>query len=113
MQGTVRSYDPATGAGSVFLDDGSVCEFSPAVFAASGLRLLRPGQRVTLRCRTGGTVSALTLATFPLPGESAEPGLPPAAGSTPAPGVEAGTAQGPCPGPGHRVRPEPGTGTAG
>ena len=49
MQGTVRQFDPATGSGSVFLDDGTVCPFGPEVFAASGLRLLRRGQRVAIR----------------------------------------------------------------
>ena len=76
VQATVRSYDPLTGAGSVFLDDGSVLPFSPDVFAASGLRLLRPGQRVVLRC-AGGRVTALTLVSFPLPP------LPPGATSAP------------------------------
>ena len=33
-----------------------------------GLRLLRAGQRVAIRCDPGGTVVSLTLATFPLPG---------------------------------------------
>ncbi len=67
MQGTVREFDAASGSGSVFLDDGSVREFGPEVFAASGLRLLRRGQRVTLRCRADGAITALTLATLPLP----------------------------------------------
>jgi hypothetical protein len=69
LQGTVRSYDPVTQAGSVFLDDGTVREFSGSAFAASGLRLLRPGQRVALRWRPGGEITALSLITFPLPGE--------------------------------------------
>jgi hypothetical protein len=72
MQGTVREFDPGTGSGSVFLDDGSVCPFGPEVFAASGLRLLRRGQRVAIRRGPAGTVTALALATFPLPAE--EPG---------------------------------------
>ncbi len=67
MQGTVREFDAGTGAGSVFLDDGSVCPFGPEVFAASGLRLLRRGQRVAIRCGAAGTISALALATFLLP----------------------------------------------
>jgi cold shock CspA family protein len=67
MQGTVRSFDPSDGSGSVFLDDGSVCEFGPDVFAASGLRLLRRGQRVTIRRGSSGAITALTLVTFPLP----------------------------------------------
>ena len=73
MQGTVRGFDPASGSGSVFLDDGTVCDFGPAVFAASGLRLLRRGQRVAIRRGPSGAITALALATLPLPGESPAP----------------------------------------
>jgi cold shock CspA family protein len=69
MQATVRDFDPASGAGSVFLDNGTVCQFGPGVFAASGLRLLRRGQRVGVRLGPAGDIAALTLATFPLPPE--------------------------------------------
>ena len=68
MQATVRSFDPAAGSGSVFLDDGTVVAFGSAAFAGSGLRLLRPGQRVAIRCVPGGAFTGLTLATFPLAG---------------------------------------------
>lgn len=77
MQGTVRSFDPSAGAGSLFLDDGTVLEFGADAFAVSGLRLLRPGQRVRLRRGPDGAVAAVTLATFPLPdgaGEGRAPG---------------------------------------
>ena len=73
MQATVRGYDPATRSGSVFLDDGTVVEFGPAALAGSGLRLLRPGQRVTLGRDAGGAIVALTLATFPLPRGAPQP----------------------------------------
>ena len=66
MQATVRSFDPVAGSGSVFLDDGTVVAFGPAAFAGSGLRLLRPGQRVTIGRDPGGAITGLTLATFPL-----------------------------------------------
>ena len=69
MQATVREFDPASGSGSVFLDDGNVCPFGPEVFAASGLRLLRRGQRVAVRRAPTGAITALNLATLPLPGE--------------------------------------------
>jgi hypothetical protein len=65
MQATVRSFDPATRSGSVFLDDGTVASFGPAAFAGSGLRLLRPGQRVAIGCDPGGAIVSLTLATLP------------------------------------------------
>jgi cold shock CspA family protein len=74
MQATVRSFDPAAGSGSVFLDDGTVVGFGPAAFAASGLRLLRPGQRVTIGCDSGGVITGLTLVTFPLACPGARPG---------------------------------------
>ena len=48
MQASVHEFDPATAAGSVLLDDGRRLLFSPEAFAQSRLRLLRPGQRVTI-----------------------------------------------------------------
>ena len=74
MQATVRSFDPAAGSGSVFLDDGTVIGFGPAVFAGSRLRLLRPGQRVTIGCDAGGVITGLTLASFPLAGAAGRDG---------------------------------------
>jgi len=81
MQATVRSFDPAAGSGSVFLDDGTVAGFGPAAFAGSGLRLLRPGQRVTIRRGLGGTIARLTLATFPLADAGGQDAPPGAAGN--------------------------------
>jgi cold shock CspA family protein len=74
MQATVREFDPASGAGSVFLDDGTVCPFGAEVFAASGLRLLRRGQRVGVRRGPSGAIIALALATLSLPPEEPGPG---------------------------------------
>ncbi|HEV3291334.1 MAG TPA: hypothetical protein VG123_20325 [Streptosporangiaceae bacterium] len=68
MQATVRGFDPATRSGTVFLDDGTVVPFGPGVFAASGLRLLRRGQRVAIGCDAAGAIVSLALATFPLKG---------------------------------------------
>jgi 2-phospho-L-lactate/phosphoenolpyruvate guanylyltransferase len=48
VQATVHEFDAATGAGSVLLDDGVRLPFSGAAFEGSGLRLLRPGQRLTV-----------------------------------------------------------------
>jgi cold shock CspA family protein len=73
MQATVREFDPASGAGSVFLDDGTVCPFAAEVFTASGLRLLRRGQRVVVRRGPAGVITALALATLPLPPEESGP----------------------------------------
>ena len=56
-QGSVHTFDPGTGGGSVLLDDGVEVPFPPEAFAVSGLRLLRPGQRVSLeRDPDGGVV---------------------------------------------------------
>jgi cold shock CspA family protein len=61
MQGTVASFDENTGAGSVVLDDGTTVPFPADAFAASGLRLLRPGQRVGLVHNPSGRVELVTL----------------------------------------------------
>jgi cold shock CspA family protein len=62
-QGTVRDFDPATSTGSLFLDDGTVLEFGADAFAAGGLRLLRPGQRVRFTTGDGGAITSVTLLT--------------------------------------------------
>lgn len=49
MQATIREFSSATGAGSVLLDDGTVLPFDHHAFDASGLRVLRFGQRVSVR----------------------------------------------------------------
>ena len=73
MQATVREFDATDGSGSVFFDDGTVGGFGPEVFAASGLRLLRRGQRVAIRREPAGMITALTLATLPLPAQQPGP----------------------------------------
>jgi 2-phospho-L-lactate/phosphoenolpyruvate guanylyltransferase len=67
MQGTVRSFDPETRGGTVLLDDGTELPYDAAAFDAGGLRLARIGQRVALRADARGRITALTLATLPLP----------------------------------------------
>jgi 2-phospho-L-lactate guanylyltransferase len=67
MQATVRTFDPETRTGDVLLDDGRALDFPAAAFDASGLRLLRLGQRVRLETDADGNVLRLTLATFPFP----------------------------------------------
>lgn len=61
MQATVATYDAATGSGTLLLDDGSELPYPAEAFAASGLRLLRIGQRVTLEAAPDGTVVRLFL----------------------------------------------------
>jgi len=48
MQATVSFFDPETWTGAVLLDDGVEVPFPADAIASSGLRLLRPGQRVRL-----------------------------------------------------------------
>jgi hypothetical protein len=48
VQATVYSFDPATGGGSVVTDDGEVLPFGGKTFDESPLRMLRPGQRLTV-----------------------------------------------------------------
>lgn len=48
MQATVHRFDPQTGAGAVVTDTGEVIPFGPEALAGSGLRHLRPGQRLTV-----------------------------------------------------------------
>jgi cold shock CspA family protein len=56
VQATVASFDPETGSGTVLTDDGRRVPFDPAAFAAGGLRLLRPGQRVKMDIADGRVV---------------------------------------------------------
>lgn len=62
----MRTFDPATRSGSVFLDNGTEIPFDAAAFDAGPLRLLRSGQRVNL-VMDGDDVTYVTLSTFPVP----------------------------------------------
>lgn len=48
LQGTVSRFDPDTRGGLVLLDDGTELGFDAAALTGTGVRLLRPGQRVRL-----------------------------------------------------------------
>ena len=62
MQATVSSFDATTHSGAVLLDDGVELLFGPEAIAGSGLRLLRPGQRVRLETSgDGDTLQVLAL----------------------------------------------------
>jgi 2-phospho-L-lactate guanylyltransferase len=63
MQGTVATYDAGTRSGTLLLDDGTEVPFPAAAFEASGLRLLRLGQRVRVDVESGEIVR-VTLPTF-------------------------------------------------
>jgi 2-phospho-L-lactate/phosphoenolpyruvate guanylyltransferase len=64
LQGTVAEFEADTHAGVVLLDDGTRVPFPAAAFAGSGLRFLRPGQRVRLERDPAGTVVRVTLLTL-------------------------------------------------
>ncbi len=63
MQGTVANFNE-DGSGEVVLDSGRRVAFDAAAFAASGLRLLRPGQRVRLDAGADGAVVAVRIPTM-------------------------------------------------
>ena len=48
MQANVHRYDQESRSGSVLLDDGLEIPFDGSVFDISGLRQVRPGQRVSI-----------------------------------------------------------------
>ncbi len=66
VQATVSEFDQTTGAGAVIFDDGHISTFSANAFANSGLRILRPGQRVRLEM-DGADIVALTIHTLSFP----------------------------------------------
>ncbi|MBY9075735.1 hypothetical protein K1X13_12965 [Nocardioides sp. WL0053] len=55
MQATIATFDPATFAGTALLDDGVELPFTGEALRGSGLRLLRPGQRVRLEVTGEGS----------------------------------------------------------
>ena len=66
MQATVMRYDAATLTGAVVLDDGTELPFPPEALAGTGLRLLRPGQRVRIETTgSGDRVISLQILTLP------------------------------------------------
>ncbi|HEX2782464.1 MAG TPA: hypothetical protein VHN36_02690 [Ilumatobacteraceae bacterium] len=62
MQGVIKSYDPATGDGSV-VSDTTLAEFDLAVDALEGsiFRMLRQGQRVVFNLDDSGRATRLRL----------------------------------------------------
>jgi hypothetical protein len=73
VQATVADFDPLGRSGRVLLDDGTPATFEADAFDASGLRLLRSGQRLRVSLSPDGSVAALNLPTLELPGESGSP----------------------------------------
>lgn len=54
VQATVSRFDAVTHDGAVLLDDGRELTFVAAALAGTGLRLLRPGQRVRVELADSG-----------------------------------------------------------
>jgi 2-phospho-L-lactate/phosphoenolpyruvate guanylyltransferase len=65
-QATVLKFDTDDGSGTVILDDGTTEPFGTQAFLDSGLRLLRPGQRVRLIRDAAGVITTLTVVTLPV-----------------------------------------------
>ncbi len=63
MQGVVKSYDPASGDGTVVADTGDLPEFELASDALDGsiFRMLRQGQRVVFELNADGCATKLRL----------------------------------------------------
>jgi 2-phospho-L-lactate/phosphoenolpyruvate guanylyltransferase len=64
LQGTVATFDEQAHNGSLLLDDGTAVEFPAEAFEASGLRLLRLGQRVRVERDEAGAITLVTLPTL-------------------------------------------------
>lgn len=65
-QATVSHFDDATRVGAVVYDDGEIAAFDAQAFARSGLRMLRPGQRVRVELSDGDIVG-VTIVTLRFP----------------------------------------------
>ena len=64
MQATVSRFDDQTGDGDVLLDDGLELPFKGEALRGTGLRMLRPGQRVRIERDDTGTITHLQILTL-------------------------------------------------
>jgi len=68
MQATVSRFHADTRSGAVILDDGAELSFASDALAGTGLRFLRPGQRVSIDLdEEGGPVRVLRVQILTLP----------------------------------------------
>ncbi len=67
VQATVSAFDPDTREGRVLLDDGLELGFPASALAGTGLRLLRPGQRVRVETTGGSPPRAVAVQILTLP----------------------------------------------
>ncbi len=61
----MSAFDESEHHGSLLLDNGTRLAFPASAFEASGLRLLRVGQRVRVERSSSGDVTLITLITLP------------------------------------------------
>ncbi len=59
MQATVARFEAASATGDVVTDAGLVLPFGREAFGTSGLRHVRPGQRLTVRVEGTGEAAAV------------------------------------------------------
>ena len=64
MQATVSRFDHETRDGDVLLDDGLELPFPASALEGTGLRMLRPGQRVRIERDDAGAVTGLQILTL-------------------------------------------------
>lgn len=64
MQATVYHYDADTASGSVVTDAGVLLGFEIDALRLSGLRHLRPGQRLSVELTEDGRIARLTLGSI-------------------------------------------------
>ena len=64
MQATVSAFDDATRSGTVLLDDGRQLPFDGEALLGTGLRFLRPGQRVSLDLDNGMQIHRVQILTL-------------------------------------------------
>jgi 2-phospho-L-lactate guanylyltransferase len=64
MQATVSAFDDTTRSGTVLLDDGRQLPFSGEALQGTGLRFLRPGQRVSLDLDHGLQIHRVQILTL-------------------------------------------------
>jgi cold shock CspA family protein len=74
MQATVASFDAETGSGTVVMDDGLRLAFDADIFARSGARMLRPGQRVFVEVDESGAIPVLNAMWLFRPKDSSSDG---------------------------------------
>ena len=64
MQATVSRFEHETGDGDVLLDDGLELPFTGEALRGTGLRMLRPGQRVRIERDDMGTITRVQILTL-------------------------------------------------